>query len=232
MTVNAKLLAQIPSLQRLHDLPEWQGLIRYVGSRDAAPSMFLRGNLRQATSGEVDAQTMLHADTFHPTMKAWLFLTDVAADEGPFTYVPGSHRLTKRRLAWERRTAGNAARGVDRLSGRGSFRASPAELKRMGYADPVAFAVPGNTLVVGDTVGFHARGPSLRPAVRIEVWAYDRHNPFLPLAGFDVWSLTGLARWRTRIGWWLLDRLEQLGLRRNVWRPVGPLTADAPPRIV
>jgi hypothetical protein len=68
--------------------------------------------------------------------------------------------------------------------------------------------------------------------VRIEVWAYDRHNPFLPLAGFDIWSFTGLARRRTRIEWWLLDRLEQLGLRRNVWRPVGPLTADAPPRIV
>jgi hypothetical protein len=105
-------------------------------------------------------------------------------------------------------------------------------LRRLGYGEPVAFAVPGNTLVVGDTVGFHARGPSLRPAVRIEVWAYDRHNPFLPFAGVDLWSLVGLARWRTRMGWWVLDQLERAGLKRNVWRPVGTLTADAPPRIV
>jgi hypothetical protein len=105
-------------------------------------------------------------------------------------------------------------------------------LRRMGYRDPVAFAVPGNTLVVGDTVGFHARGPSLRPAVRIEIWAYDRHNPFLPFAGIDLWSLVGLARWRTRMGWWVLDQLEKAGLKRNVWRPVGAITADVPPRII
>ena len=35
-------------------------------------------------------------------MKAWLFLTDVARDEGPLTYIPGSHRLTPARLAWEK----------------------------------------------------------------------------------------------------------------------------------
>jgi hypothetical protein len=225
-------LKRMPAMRQLLDMPEWKNLLRYVASFNCEPILTVQTILSHVTDAPPDPQTNFHIDTFHPTMKAWLFLTDVAADEGPFTYVPGSHRLTKRRLAWERRTAINAARGLDRLSGRGSFRASPAELKRMGYADPVAFAVPGNTLVVGDTVGFHARGPSLRPAVRIEVWAYDRHNPFLPVAGFDIWSLTGLARWRTRIGWWLLDRLEQLGLRKNVWRPVGALTADAPPRVV
>ena len=50
-----------------------------------------------------DPQTDLHTDTFHPTVKAWLFLTDVAPDAMPFVYVPGSHRLTPQRLDWERR---------------------------------------------------------------------------------------------------------------------------------
>ena len=39
--------------------------------------------------GLPDPQTDLHTDTFHPTVKAWLFLTDVAADAMPFVYVPG-----------------------------------------------------------------------------------------------------------------------------------------------
>src|SRR3546814_11353522 len=50
-----------------------------------------------------DSQTALHSDTYHPTMKAWFFLHDVANDEGPFQYVPGSHRLTPQRIAWEKR---------------------------------------------------------------------------------------------------------------------------------
>ncbi|WP_336491278.1 phytanoyl-CoA dioxygenase family protein [Methylobacterium nigriterrae] len=229
--LDPETLKRMPAMRRLLALPEWRGLLRYVSSYNCEPVITVQTILSHVVEGPPDPQTNFHIDTFHPTMKAWLFLTDVAGDEGPFTYVPGSHRPTRRRLAWERRLARGAARDPDRLTGRGSFRASRAELKRLGYRDPVAFAVPGNTLVVGDTVGFHARGPSLRPSVRIEVWAYDRHNPFLPLAGLDLWSALGLARWRTRLGWWLLDRGERLGLARNVWRPVGAVTADAPPKL-
>lgn len=228
--LDPETLKRMPAMRQLLELPEWRNLLRYVASFNCEPIITVQTILSHVIDAPPDPQTNFHIDTFHPTMKAWLFLTDVAADEGPFTYVPGSHRLTKRRLAWERRTTLNVAKGIDRLSGRGSFRASLSELKRMGYGDPIAFSGPGNTLVVGDTVGFHARGPSERPSVRIEVWAYDRHNPFLPLAGFDIWSLTGLARWRTRIEWWALDQLEKVGLGRNVWRRVGALTANAPSR--
>ena len=50
-----------------------------------------------------DPQLELHSDTFHPSLKAWLFLTDVPEDGRPLTYVAGSHRLTPDRLAWEKR---------------------------------------------------------------------------------------------------------------------------------
>jgi hypothetical protein len=49
-----------------------------------------------------DPQTALHSDISYPSMKAWLYLTDVALEDGPFVYVPGSHRATPARLAWER----------------------------------------------------------------------------------------------------------------------------------
>ena len=58
-------------------------------------------------AGPPDPQLELHADTFHPSLKAWLFLTDVTDDQGPLTYVAGSHRLTPERLAWEQ------ARSID-----------------------------------------------------------------------------------------------------------------------
>src|SRR5262249_30240913 len=151
---------------------EWRGLIRYVGSRDAAPIVFVQSILRHACEGPDDPQTLLHADTFHPTVKAWFFLTDVAQDGGPFVYVPGSHRLTPARLAWERRFGALPRRSPNAEIRQGSFRIGAGDLAEFGLPPPRVFAVPANTLVVADTFGFHARGPSLDPSLRVAVWAY------------------------------------------------------------
>src|SRR5581483_11040286 len=145
-----------------------------------------------------------HADTFHPTVKAWLFLTDVAADAGPFTYVPGSHILTPARLDWERRMSLDAGRSHNPQIRQGSFRLDPAELDGLGLRPPRVFAVPANTLLVADTFGFHARGPSASRSLRVEIWAYGRRSPFVPWAAFDPWSGVALAR-RSLIGWRLGD---------------------------
>jgi hypothetical protein len=185
VTVGPAVLAAIPALRTVHDSPEWQGLIRYVGSRDTAPAMYLQGVLQHAADGAADPQTFVHADTFHPTVKAWLFLTDVAEDEGPFTYVPGSHRLTPERLEWERQMSLDAAGSADFETRQGSFRIAESGLGALGFPPPVAVAVPANTLVVADTFGFHARGRSARPSLRVEVWGIGQRNPFLPWTAVD-----------------------------------------------
>jgi len=197
--------------------PEWRGLIRYVGSRDAEPVVWIQSILRHACEGPPDPQTALHADTFHPAVKAWLFLTDVAADSGPFTYVPGSHRLTPERLAWERRMSLVARHSPDADTREGSFRIDLAELAALGLPEPRVFAVPANTLVVADTFGFHARGPSAGRSLRVEVWAYGRRSPFVPWAGLDPWTAAALAR-RSLAGWRLGDLIERAGLKPHRWR--------------
>ena len=89
-----------------------------------------------ARPGQDDPQCDLHSDTFHPSVKAWLFLTDVPEDEGPFTYVPGSHRLTPQRLAWEHRRSLAMAEERNRLSRRGSLRIWDGELAAIGLPPP------------------------------------------------------------------------------------------------
>ncbi len=217
IALGPEVLAALPALTTLLRSPEWQGLIRYIGSRDAEPVVWIQSILRHAVDGPPDPQTALHADTFHPTVKAWLFLTDVAADAGPFTYVPGSHRLTPERLAWERRMSLAAARSTDAETRQGSFRADPDDLTQMGLPAPRIFAVPANTLVVADTFGFHARGPSAGRSLRVEIWAYGRRSPFVPWAAFDPWTGAALAR-RSLIGWRLGDFLERAGIRPHRWR--------------
>jgi hypothetical protein len=80
------------------------------------------------------------------------------------------------------------AAGADRMSSRGSFRISAAELPDLGLPKPRRFAVPGNTLIVADTFGFHARVPATRPSTRVEIWGYGRRSPFLPWTGLDPLS--------------------------------------------
>lgn len=210
-------LAEIPALNAVLHSPDWRGLVRYAGSRDAEPAVWVQSILRHACPGPVDPQTLLHADTFHPTVKAWLFLTDVAEDAGPFTYVPGSHRLTAERLDWERRTSLGARHSPNAEVRQGSFRIDPAELAALGLGPARSFAVPANTLVVADTFGFHARGPSVGPSMRVEIWAYGRRSPFPSAAPLVPWTTAGLGR-RSRLSWKFADVVEAAGLKRNRWR--------------
>jgi hypothetical protein len=231
MALDPPALARLPEARYLLRDPRWLGLIRYVASSALEPLVYVQTIFSQIRDAPPDPQTDLHADTFHATVKAWLFLTDVAEDEGPFVYVPGSHIPTPRRLAWERKISIGAAAGADVLSARGSPRIRPEMLGRLGYAQPRAFAVPANTLIVADTVGFHARGPSVRPSTRIEIWAYGRRNPFLPWLGFDP-AAAPLVRGRAvPIFWWAMDAAERLSLKGNQWRPVGLTRPGDPPRV-
>lgn len=228
IAIDDALARQIPELDALLSHPAWRGLTRYVGGFDRAPWAYVQTILSQVYPGGPDPQTQLHADTFHPTMKAWFFLTDVAEDEGPFCYVPGSHRPTPQRLAWEHARSLAARDSPDRLTSRGSFRIDESELAALDLPPPRRFAVPANTLIVADTFGFHARGPSRGSSVRIELWGYDRRNPFLPSTTDGALALLGLTDQRAPLYWRMLDRLERWKLRQNPWRNSGVKTPGAP----
>ncbi|SDU26655.1 phytanoyl-CoA dioxygenase family protein [Stappia sp. ES.058] len=190
--LSPEVLKTLPALAAFVNGPVFQGTLKYVASTRAEPTVYLHTVLTDPGLGTPDPQTQFHADTFFANAKGWFFLDDVPEAAGPFSYVPGSHRLTPARAAWEQAQSETAASHQNRLHGRGSFRIDEAELAGLGFAAPVQFAVPANTLVVADTFGFHARTPSLRPSVRIAVYGSVRRNPFLPYAGFDPFTLPGL----------------------------------------
>jgi hypothetical protein len=208
--VTGSTLRRIPALKEVIRSAEWRGLVSYVGSRADAPLVYLQTILR-SNAGVPDPQTFLHADTFHPTVKAWLFLTDVAEDAGPFTYVPGSHRLTPARLAWERRTSIGAGRSPNKETREGSFRIEVDELAGLGLPPPRQLAVPANTLVVADTFGFHARGPSKGASLRVEIWAIGPRHPFTPWIGFGLWTTETLG-----LATNVVARLARRGKQRRV----------------
>ena len=196
-TINRKIVvdtvatSKIPALKEVLDSPDWRYLIAYVGGCLSPPLVYIQTLYRQG--GSSDPQTKLHSDTFHSTTKAWLFLTDVRENEGAFTYVPGSHRLTAERLEWQYRTSLQAKESKDQETREGSFRIEASELEALRLPQPVQLAVPANTLVVADTFGFHARGPSIAGALRVEIWALGRRQPFLSSGGVEPWTSVALG---------------------------------------
>jgi len=207
-------------------------LIRYAASYGGEPTYSVQSIISNRPSGEPDPQTLLHADTFHPTAKAWLFLVDVAEDAGPFAYVPGSHRLTAARLAWEREQSLAARYSRDHMHSEGSFRIDEAGLTALGLPAPVRFAVPANTLIVADTSGFHARTPSTASTFRVEIYASLRRTPFIPWTGGHVIAYPPISGRHFELRMRALQSIERAGLGRSPWHPVGSIGAfDEAPRI-
>ncbi len=176
-------------------------LLKFASGKNYRPISHIQTIKNHFVDGNPDPQKNLHTDTFHPTMKSWFFLDDVDESNGPFTYVPGSNRLTLARLKWEYRKSTEVANGTDLYSANGSFRVSKDDLHEMGLPAPASLKVPANTLVVANTHGFHCRGKANKRSTRTELWTISRNSPFNPLPGIDLP---------------LLNRLQNQAL--NYWR--------------
>ncbi len=227
--LDATTLRGLPTTRAVLEGPSYRGLLAYIGSFKRKPHLYVQTVFSQYCAAEPDVQSFFHSDTFHPTVKAWLFLEDVAEDAAPFTYVPGSHYHNRRRLAWERRVSRSARSAGDRLTAEGSLRISEHEIVRLGYGPPQRLPVGANTLVVADTSGIHARGTTDRQTARVSIWAYSRSNPFLPWVWGDPAALPGIKGHALRLYWGITDRLKDARRARRDWRWVGLRSPLSPP---
>jgi len=193
--IDDELGHRYPAIGKLANDRGFLGLLKYTSGNNEKPMLYIQQIQNgYADSMGPDPQKVLHADTFQPTMKAWLFLEDVGPENGPFTYVAGSNRLSWKRILWEYKRSRCARDVHDGYSEKGSFRVEESDLRSLGLPGPQKLAVPANTLVIADTCGFHRRGDtSDTRATRLEIWAMSRGNPFNPYPGLDVLPF---ARWR------------------------------------
>ena len=220
--VGPELRRQVPALDALLRSDRWRALMAYVATNWSEPLYYIQTVFGGAVDAPPDPQMELHCDTFHPSLKAWLFLNDVNDDGRPLVYIRGSHRLTQERLNWERRKSVEVLDSGDRLSQRGSLRVRLDELGALGLPQPTAFTVPANTLVLADTCGFHARAGSSKPSVRAELWAFCRQNPFVPWTSAGLLSRAPLASRRAGALLRLFDWLDRRGIAKQHWKPAGP----------
>ena len=170
----------VPAIAGAAALPSLNALTRQiVGVPHATAKTQLYLTVNGDDQANYDVQRDLHRDTFFSAMKFWLFLRPVRAADGPFTFVPGGHRLTPERLAWEQAEARRIVESSGRdLNTGGSFRIDEAGLAALGLPTPVACVCEANTLVIANTLGFHARGRAEPGTERLALYGWRRPFPF------------------------------------------------------
>ncbi len=106
------------------------------------------GNSQKGAS----SQTELHSDTFFNTHKVWFFIEPVTLEDGPLYFVPGTNKLSIKRLMFEYKKSINFEQLKDY-----SFRVESKDKFLIGSKEK-AIICPDNTLVIANTRGFHRRG--------------------------------------------------------------------------
>ncbi len=114
-----------------------------------------------------------HYDTFHNTFKAWLFVSDVKEEDGPFSFIPFSHKFSIGRLLKEwKYSILFCTKKID-----GSFR-DQNKNKTETDSKAIRFNVKQNTFVMANTHSLHRRGDAKKDAIRDSIQFWTRENPF------------------------------------------------------
>ncbi|WP_428240463.1 phytanoyl-CoA dioxygenase family protein [Gynuella sp.] len=173
---------QMPQLAHFARNPDLSALSRQITGRShqkRKTNIYLM--IHGAEEQSHDLQKDFHRDTFFSAMKFWYFPQEVTLADGPFIYVPGSHRLTPLRLQWEHDTAMAAIETQTQPNVGGSFRIAESQLPQLDLPDPVAVTCPANTLVIANVFGFHRRGDAEGGRPRLSVYGWQRPSPFVPI---------------------------------------------------
>lgn len=163
----------LPYTHKFFAEPRLHALLEAAEKR---PLHYLSGNrvLERLTQGppvdgQEDPETELHSDIFFTNHKAWLYLSDVGMDKGPFVYVKRSHRLSLTKLYYTYKES--CTRNL------GSRRIAREELERLGLQETIV-TCPKNTLVIANVAGFHRRARGRPGFQRYAVHVTLRVNPF------------------------------------------------------
>ncbi len=177
------ILTRYPIMEGILFSKSFQRLARFTSGHLRDPLYYLEEIKNQYCKGHLDPQKMFHHDTFHPSMKCWLFIDDVAENSGAFTFIPQSHRLNWKRIKWEYKMSITAKGAKNKITARGSTRYSDDDLVELDLPAPLAFTVKKNTFVLVNVFGIHRRGDSIGKSTRLALWGDSRTNPFLPFPG-------------------------------------------------
>jgi hypothetical protein len=114
---------------------------------------------------DLDPTQFAHPDRHYPFIKAFLYLSDVGYDDGPFSYARGSHKLSLDRLrfeyehsvTWAEHGSSRGDRTIERRPFDERLAACVENFMRSQEMPCEPIVGQANTLIVSNNQGFHKR---------------------------------------------------------------------------
>lgn len=160
----------------LYDLYKSEKINYYFrgAERKKNPLIFMRLE-RVITKDELrnDSNNHWHVDTYHDTHKAWVYLTDVSTENGPFNYLKGSGRFSFKRILWEYL---NSIRTLFDKKYLSFF--SEKKLSNRLEKNKIEVICSKNSFLMANTHGYHRRGNALKGKIRDAISFCTRENPY------------------------------------------------------
>lgn len=119
-----------------------------------------------------DPQKDYHYDTFHNTFKAWIFIEEVKTEDGPFCYIPLSHKFNFLRVWNEWRLS--ILYSIKNIHSSFRYNVNKEFLDKKA----LKAETKENTLVIANTHGLHRRGDAEINRKRESIQLWTRENPF------------------------------------------------------
>lgn len=121
---------------------------------------------------KLDINLLMHSDTFHKTLKGFLYLEPLTIEDGPFEYIKSSNKLNKKRLLREYKNSSNE---LILRRDHGGWRFEDDFYK---HNESIKFTGIANTMIVADTFGLHRRNPRSNQGFRVSIHFSLRKSPF------------------------------------------------------
>ena len=159
-------------------LPETFRFLRQNAMVNILPRIYLGRNSLPQTwrlkfirdlPNQMDQNCINHSDTFHNTLKIWIYLDDVSAEEDSLKYWKKSH-LPNEEV--------DLIRIKSLVDGNGSPRLAEEVMMQLGY-EKFDQPIKSNSIIIADTYGFHFRNfsPS-KTEWRPTLFSSLRYSPF------------------------------------------------------
>ena len=135
-------------------------------------TMRLERNIQNDSDGN-EINALWHIDTFHDTHKGFLYLTEVKKENGPFTILEGSHKISLRHIFME--YINSIKFSFNKSSA--SFRLDD-KIANFSEDKKKEIICKPNTFLLANTHSFHRRGNAEKGMVRDAIAFWTRENPF------------------------------------------------------
>jgi hypothetical protein len=130
--------------------------------------------LKSKVNSAMDKSKNFHYDTYYNTFKGWFYLQDVTLEQGPLTYVEGSHKFSIRRIFDEWVASVRFSLCKNKKDWTYGVRSN------YDYYNSISkkLIFKKNTFIFANTHALHRRGDATSETTRNTIHFYTRENPF------------------------------------------------------